>query len=102
MSSHVTRETACPLDCPDSCSLTVTIEDGRVAKIDASPRHAVTGGYICGKVRNFAAHLYGDARLREPAVRTGPRGSGQFRPRASSSRSAAIMKAGLREGNGAF
>ena len=28
---------ACPLDCPDSCSLSVTVQDGRVTKIGAGP-----------------------------------------------------------------
>jgi anaerobic selenocysteine-containing dehydrogenase len=71
-------ETACPLDCPDSCSLSVTIKDGRVTKVDGSNAAPVTGGYICAKVRRFPERLYGDARLRYPMVRTGPKGSGQF------------------------
>lgn len=71
-------ETACPLDCPDSCSLSVTITDGRVTKVDGSSAAPVTGGYICAKVRRFPERLYGDARLRHPMVRTGPKGSGQF------------------------
>ena len=29
---------ACPLDCPDACSLEVTVEDGRVVKVDGEPR----------------------------------------------------------------
>ena len=32
-----TLTTACPLDCPDSCSLDVTVQDGRVAVIEANP-----------------------------------------------------------------
>jgi anaerobic selenocysteine-containing dehydrogenase len=80
MSASARISTACPLDCPDSCSLDVRVEHGRVAAIDASPRHSVTGGFICAKVRNFGARLYGDMRLLRPAVRTGPRGSGQFAP----------------------
>ena len=71
-------ETACPLDCPDSCSLAVSVRDGRIATIDGSTRREVTGGYICTKVRRFAERLYGDARLRHPAVRTGPKGAGRF------------------------
>lgn len=71
-------ETACPLDCPDSCSLSVSVRDGRIVKIDGSTRRAVTDGYICAKVRGFADRVYGAARLRDPAVRTGPKGSGAF------------------------
>jgi anaerobic selenocysteine-containing dehydrogenase len=71
-------ETACPLDCPDSCSLTVAIEDGRVVKVDGSHRNPVTGGYICAKVRRLPARLDSDVRLRNPAVRVGPKGNAAF------------------------
>lgn len=69
----------CPLDCPDTCSLEVTVQDGRVTKIDGSHANPVTNGYICGKVRHFPELVYGDDRVRYPAVRSGPKGSGQFR-----------------------
>lgn len=71
-------ETACPLDCPDSCTLTVSLRDGRIVEIDGGRRNPVTRGYICAKVRRFPERVYGDARLRHPMVRTGPKGSGQF------------------------
>lgn len=74
-----TVETACVLDCPDSCTLSVSIEEGRVVKVDGSPRNPVTAGYICAKVRRFADHLYGPDRLKYPAVRTGPKGKGLFK-----------------------
>jgi anaerobic selenocysteine-containing dehydrogenase len=74
-----TVETACPLDCPDSCSLSVTVQDGKVVTIDGSTRHRVTAGYICAKVRKFPQRLYGPDRLLHPAVRVGPKGSGQFK-----------------------
>ena len=78
---HITSvvDTACPLDCPDSCSLTVTVSNGRVVEIDGSTLNAPTAGYICAKVRKFAERVYGEARLRYPAVRTGPKGQGRFR-----------------------
>jgi anaerobic selenocysteine-containing dehydrogenase len=73
-----TIETACPLDCPDSCSLAVTVEQGRVVTIDGSSRNPVTAGFICAKVRAFGNRVYGEDRLRYPAVRRGPKGSGRF------------------------
>lgn len=75
--SHAT--TACPLDCPDACALTITLRAGRITKIDGSPDHEITRGYICAKVRKFGKRVYGDDRLLYPAVRRGPKGSGQFR-----------------------
>jgi anaerobic selenocysteine-containing dehydrogenase len=75
--SHV--ETACPLDCPDACTLVVTVRGGRVHRIEGSRDNEVTNGYICAKVRHFDQRVYGDDRILHPAVRTGPKGSGRFR-----------------------
>jgi anaerobic selenocysteine-containing dehydrogenase len=71
-------ESACPLDCPDACSLAVRVENGRVQTIEGSRANPVTGGYICAKVRRYAEHLYGPERLLYPAVRCGPKGEGRF------------------------
>ena len=71
-------ETACPLDCPDSCSLSVTVRHGKVIEIDGSDRNPVTGGYICAKVRRFGERVYGADRILYPAVRTGRKGEGRF------------------------
>ena len=74
--SHV--ETACPLDCPDACTLNITLRGGRVTTIDGSASNEITRGYICAKVRRFHHRVYGDDRLLHPAVRKGPKGSGKF------------------------
>jgi anaerobic selenocysteine-containing dehydrogenase len=74
--SHV--ETACPLDCPDACTIVVTLRGGRIARIDGSTQNDITNGYICAKVRHFAQRVYGDDRLLYPAVRKGAKGSGAF------------------------
>jgi anaerobic selenocysteine-containing dehydrogenase len=71
-------ETACPLDCPDACSLSVTVQHGKVITIDGSHKNPVTEGYICAKVRKFGDRLYGPDRLRYPAVRSGRKGEGRF------------------------
>ena len=70
--------TACPLDCPDSCTLDVTVEKGRVVKIDGGDTNPVTHGYICAKVRRFGERVYGEDRLLYPAVRKGTKGQGVF------------------------
>jgi len=74
----VASASACPLDCPDACSLTVTVEDGRVTRLDGSAANPVTRSYICAKVRSFADHLYGKDRILWPQRRTGGKGSGSF------------------------
>jgi anaerobic selenocysteine-containing dehydrogenase len=70
--------TVCPLDCPDACSLDVTVKEGKVTVIDGSLANPVTNGYICAKVRRFPERMYGPDRVRHPAVRKGPKGSGWF------------------------
>ncbi len=76
MTSH---RSACPLDCPDLCSLSVEVDDGRVVRIDADPRNPLTDGFICGKIRRFARHMYGEARIRTPGIRVGAKGDAAFR-----------------------
>src|SRR3569832_1478548 len=70
---------ACPLDCPDACTRSVTANRGRIVEIDGSHRNPVTGGYICAKVRKFGERVYGPDRLLYPAVRVGRKGEGKFK-----------------------
>lgn len=70
---------ACPLDCPDACSLEVTVLDGRVVALDASARNPDTEGFLCGKVRDYARHVYHPTRLLRPLARVGARGAGAWR-----------------------
>ena len=76
--TEATVRTTCPLDCPDTCTLDVTVRDGGLIRIDGSPDHAVTAGFICSKVRGFARHVRHESRLLHPMRRTGPKGDGTF------------------------
>src|SRR5512132_2814190 len=76
--AHSTIRTACPLDCPDSCTVDGTVEKGRVIKIDGGDTNPVTRNYICAKVRRFTERLYGEDRLLYPAIRKGQKGQGTF------------------------
>jgi anaerobic selenocysteine-containing dehydrogenase len=71
-------EAACPLDCPDACSLAVTVQKGRIVAIDGSQKNPVTDGFICAKVRRFFERVYGADRVLYPAVRSGAKGEGRF------------------------
>jgi len=76
------RRSACPLDCPDLCDLEVEVDAGRVTRVAGATggaRNPLTDGFICGKVRNVAEHLYCDERILHPLVRDGAKGSGRFR-----------------------
>jgi len=77
--TEVTVDTACPLDCPDACTLSVTVRGGRITVIDGSTVNPVTGGFICNKVRHFDRRVYGEDRLHFPAMRVGAKGEGRFR-----------------------
>jgi anaerobic selenocysteine-containing dehydrogenase len=72
--------TACTLDCPDACSLAVTVTDGRITDVDAAPGNPLTDGWICAKVKRHAERVYSPERVLTPLIRSGPKGSGTFRP----------------------
>ena len=80
MASSSVLTTACPLDCPDTCSLSVTVEDGGLVGVGAAPGNPVTAGWICHKVKHHARRVYAPERLTTPLVRTGRKGEGAFRP----------------------
>lgn len=71
---------ACPLDCPDACSLDVHVRDGRIVRVEGGDRNPITRGVICGKVRRIADHVHGPERLLAPMVRRGAKGEGLFEP----------------------
>lgn len=73
------RASACPLDCPDACTLDVEVEDGRVVGVAGSEVNPLTAGYICAKVRRLPEHVHGPLRVAHPQVRSGAKGEGRFR-----------------------
>ena len=71
---------ACPHDCPDTCALITTVENGRAVRVQGNPAHAQTGGVLCAKVSKYAERTHHAERILTPLKRTGPKGSGQFTP----------------------
>ena len=77
--SVIERAGVCTFDCPDTCSLSVTVEDGRITKVRGSEAAPFTAGVICNKVaRDMTAFVHGPQRILHPLRRTGPKGSGAF------------------------
>ena len=75
----VERPSVCPLDCPDTCSLTVTVEEDRIVEIRGSHANPYTGGVLCAKVpQAYPEFVHGAGRLRTPLRRVGARGEGRF------------------------
>ena len=69
----------CPLDCPDTCSLSVTVENSRVVRIRGSRANPYTAGVICTKVAaSYPEWVHGPGRLMTPLRRVGAKGEGRF------------------------
>src|SRR5688572_14315461 len=69
----------CPHDCPDTCSMLVTVENGRAVRMAGDPDHPVTKGFLCTKVAKYLERTYHAGRLVYPQIRVGAKGEGKFR-----------------------
>ena len=69
---------ACPHDCPDTCAMLVTVEDGRAVKVAGDPEHPFTNGFLCAKVNRYIERTYHRDRLLHPMRRVGRKGQGEF------------------------
>lgn len=69
----------CPHDCPDTCAMLVTVENGRAVKIGGDPEHPFTQGFLCTKVVRYLERTYHEGRLLYPQIRVGAKGEGKFR-----------------------
>jgi len=73
------KSSVCPLDCPDTCCLSVGVIDDQVVQVRGSHANPYTAGAICEKVaRYYPAFVHGEHRLGHPLKRIGLRGSGKF------------------------
>ena len=75
------HSTVCPHDCPSCCALEVDVLDShRIGAVRGAADNTYTAGVICAKVARYAERQHHPDRLTTPLLRTGPKGSGQFRP----------------------
>jgi anaerobic selenocysteine-containing dehydrogenase len=72
------RKTTCYM-CACRCGINVHIRDGKVRYIEGNRDHPVNKGVLCAKGSAGIMQHYAPARLRAPLLRTGPRGSGEFK-----------------------
>src|SRR6266481_2367066 len=72
------RRSVCALDCPDACSMLVTVEDGRATQLRGDPAHPITRGFLCAKVSRYLEREYSPDRLLYPRRRIGAKGQGRF------------------------
>jgi anaerobic selenocysteine-containing dehydrogenase len=72
------RKTTCYM-CACRCGIDVHLRDGKVRYIEGNRDHPVNKGVLCAKGSAGIMQHYSPARLKAPLLRTGPRGSGQFK-----------------------
>ncbi|WP_439500828.1 molybdopterin oxidoreductase family protein [Aminobacter ciceronei] len=76
--SDEVRKTTCYM-CACRCGIDVHLKDGKVRYIEGNRDHPVNRGVLCAKGSAGIMQHYAPARLRAPLLRTGPRGSGEFK-----------------------
>ncbi len=73
------HRSVCPLDCPDTCSMLVTVEDGVAVDLRGDPEHPFTRGFLCQKMARYLDRVYSPERLLHPMRRVGPKGERPIR-----------------------
>ncbi|WP_269929639.1 molybdopterin oxidoreductase family protein [Aminobacter sp. HY435] len=76
--SDEVRKTTCYM-CACRCGIDVHLKDGKVRYIEGNRDHPVNRGVLCAKGSAGIMQHYAPARLTGPMLRTGPRGSGEFK-----------------------
>ena len=76
--SDEVKKTTCYM-CACRCGVDVHLRDGRIRYIQGNRDHPVNKGVLCAKGSAGMLHHESPARLQSPLIRTGPRGSGQFK-----------------------
>lgn len=72
------KKTVCAHDCPDQCGMIVKLENGKIVGVEGDPKHPITQGFICGKVKDEWKTVYSDKRIKFPMKRIGKKGEGKF------------------------
>jgi len=73
-----TLKVVCPHDCPDTCVMTVDVEDGKAVSIGGDADHRFTQGFLCAKVNRYLERVYSPDRILHPLRRVGRKGEGRF------------------------
>ncbi len=70
----------CPLDCPDTCAMDVTVRDGVAVDLRGSKEHPFTRGFLCQKMAGYIDRVYGTERILTPLRRSKGKGDRRFVP----------------------
>lgn len=63
------KRTVCNRDCPDTCGIIATVENGRVTRLRGDPDHPITRGFLCYRTHQFLERQYSSERLLSPLLR---------------------------------
>ncbi|QJT07912.1 molybdopterin-dependent oxidoreductase [Oceanidesulfovibrio marinus] len=69
MSNTKTVVTTCTRDCPNTCGLLATVENGRLVSLKGDPNHPYTLGTTCVKAARYINRVYSKERVTHPMIR---------------------------------
>ena len=69
---------ACPHDCPDTCGMHISVENGVAVKVEGAKDMPFTQGTLCTKVARYLDRTYSSERVLHPLKRVGAKGAGRF------------------------
>ena len=72
------RKTLCSV-CGSQCGINAYVRDGRIVKVEGAHEFPVNRGVLCAKGAANRQWVYNPERIRTPLIRTGERGSGEYR-----------------------
>ncbi|PCJ48256.1 MAG: formate dehydrogenase [Gammaproteobacteria bacterium] len=72
------KTTTCYM-CACRCGIKVHLKNNQIRYIEGNPEHPVNKGVLCAKGSSGAMQHLSPSRLKKPQLRTGPRGSGEYK-----------------------
>ncbi|MFT5451156.1 MAG: anaerobic selenocysteine-containing dehydrogenase, partial [Enterobacterales bacterium] len=72
------KTTTCYM-CACRCGINVHFKNNEIRYIEGNPDHPVNKGVLCAKGSSGAMQHLSPSRLKKPQLRTGPRGSGEYK-----------------------
>ena len=69
---------ACPHDCPDTCGMHISVENGVAVRVEGAKDMPFTQGTLCTKVARYLERTYSKERVLYPMKRVGAKGEGRF------------------------
>ncbi len=75
----LTSTSACPHDCPSTCTLDIEHDNKNIYKVNGNKENSYTKGVICSKVSRYRERTHSKNRLLYPLKRVGEKGGKSFK-----------------------